>query len=111
MGIGVAEPDCDVDKMIGNQPKAWCWQSNSGWKWHDGNKVEDFSPVIEDSELPVELTVIADCDAGTLSIARDNKLLGGTFVYDGLKGKDLRLAVGTYDEACRVTLVSTTIVS
>jgi hypothetical protein len=58
------------------------------------------------------LTVIADCDAGTVSIATDGlegkELLGGTFVYDGLVGKDLRLAVGTYDDACRVTIVSYT---
>jgi hypothetical protein len=70
--------------------------------------------VIADSELPLELTVIADCDAGTVSIARDGALLGGTHLYEGLQGGftgmglDLRLAVGTYDDACRVTIVSYT---
>jgi hypothetical protein len=64
--------------------------------------------VIEDSELPVELTVITDCDAGTMSIIRDGTALGGAFVYDGLAGKDLRLAIGTYDDACRVTIVNYT---
>jgi len=67
-----------------------------------------FSSRPRDSELPVELTVIADCDAGTVCVERDGALLGGTFVYDGLEKKDLRLAVGTYDDACRVTIVSYT---
>ena len=61
---------------------------------------------LQDSELPIELTVIADCDAGTVAIERGGSLLGGTFVYDGLEKKDLRLAVGTYDDACRVTILS-----
>jgi hypothetical protein len=95
------------------KPQAWCWQANSGWKWHDGDKVEDFAPVIPDSELPVELAVCLDCDAGSFSIARDGVLLGGAAVYGGLRawagpggGRELRLAVGTYDDANRVTIVS-----
>lgn len=94
------------------QPRAWCWAANSGWKWHNGLRVEDFAPIIADSELPFQLTVIADCDEGTVSVSRDGEgstLLGGTFLYDGLKGKDLRLAVGTYDDACRVTILNHTV--
>ena len=55
---------------------------------------------------------MADCDAGTFSVSRDDTLIGGTAMYDGLRGGttglglDLRLAVGTYDDACRVTIVS-----
>ena len=105
--------------LICAQPRAWCWAANTGWKWHNGNKVEDFAPVIADSELPFELTVTADCDASTLSIARDGVLLGGTFVYgksDGLGENDacrreklgVRLAVGTYDGECKVTILSYT---
>ena len=99
---------------MGLQPIAWCWAGNSGWKWHNGVQVEGVAPEIADSELPLELTAIADCDAGTISIEKGGALLGGTFLYDGLQGGsaglglDLRLAIGTYDDACRVTIVSYT---
>jgi hypothetical protein len=81
---------------------------NAGNKFHDGNAVNGFAPGIAESELPVELTVILDSNAGTVSITRDGALLGGTFLYDGLGGKDLLLAVGTYHPSCRVTIISYT---
>ena len=84
-------------------------------QWHDGlansGVEEGFAPELT---VPFELTVVADCDAGTFSVERDGELVGGKVIYDskdqsGMEpGKDLRLAVGTYDDACKVTIVSYT---
>jgi hypothetical protein len=86
------------------QPKAWCWYVRHGQKYHNG-KGEGFAPAIDQSRLPVELHVTLDCDAGTVSITRDGALLGGTFMYGGLRRKTLRLAAATNNKSCRLTIV------
>ena len=75
---------------------------------HDGKSQQGFAPSIQISELPVDLTVHLDCTAGTFSVLRAGRLLGGPFVFDGLQGKKLHLAVASGDFRSKFTIVQYT---
>jgi hypothetical protein len=80
-----------------SQSQAWCLAAYWGDKVHNGESKQSFAPSIQISELPVDLTVHLDCNAGSFSVLRSGRLLGGPYVHNGLKGKTLHLAVGSGD--------------
>ena len=58
------------------QQSAWCWHVNSGATVHHDTWLSGFEhEAVDDFSLPAYVTVVVDCEKGTMDIARNGTLL------------------------------------